>query len=217
VNNKTPRHVKRAFLVASFIGSVLKSNQTGRVVLIGLERRANNAMYRFSAVSAKNEPELYRSLSNSGIKMWVDLSETHSIDLLPGEVEIFVEILGYIISPKDYKDFLGFEHFKSNVETTDEKMKKICSSALALSDKINELLGTKNYTEMVRKSKTKKVKKQRDKSKKKKEITPKKKKNAKFLKNQKERERKTNVRSFLQERIAEAKKRKEEEGKQNGE
>ena len=157
-----PKNVKRAFLIASFIGSVLKSHNTGRPMLLALHKRVNQGMRRFRIVGGALA---YHSLANDGKEMWIKLSERHSTHLTHAETEIFVELLGFVLSEKDYKDFLGYKHFRTDIRTDDAKYARICASVLEMNDLINELLGTKSSVGQFKILKPEKQKAKRDVSK----------------------------------------------------
>ena len=192
---KIPRNVKKAFLIASYMGSVLKYYKEGRPVLSALHMRIDNGMQRYCLIAGRRE---YHGLANSGSDIWERLSTKHHTKLSLEETEIFVELLGSLLSPKDHQDFLAMEHFTTKVKTDDEKYSKMCHSVLDLNDEVNELLGTKSVVHSVIKPKPKKEKRERDKSKKSKsEIRESK---AKI----KEAERKAKARNFLRDKIAKA-------------
>ncbi len=161
-SNTPPRNVKKAFLVASFMGSVLKAHTTGTPKLTALHIRIDQGMKRYRIIAGREE---YYTLTSAGMEMWKSLSKKHSTKLTHEETEIFVEYMGYLLKDKDYKDFLGFTHFKSSVRSSNEIFKAICMSLIALGEKVDEYLGT---TPCVLQLKTVKVKKKviRDSSKK---------------------------------------------------
>jgi hypothetical protein len=156
---QAPRNVKRAFLISSFIGSVLKAHNTGRPILNAIHTRVNQGMKRYRIVAGMLS---YHSLANDGQNMWVELSKRHSTHLTHEETEIFIEILGFVLSERDYKDFLGYEHFRTRVRTDDAKYARICVSVLQMNDMINELLGTKSSVCQIKQKKTEKIKTKRD-------------------------------------------------------
>lgn len=191
-----PRNVKKAFLISSYMGSVLKYHKEGTTKLLALHKRINNGMNRYALVAGGKE---YFNLAKSGEDIWVKLSERHKTTLTKEETEIFIELLGYVLSPKDYKDFLAMEQYKTAVRTTDEIYARMCESVLDLNDEVNELLGTKSCAHALIKPKAEKIKKQRDKA-------VKKVSEGKVSRNKrKEAERKAKARSFLRDVVAKAK------------
>lgn len=196
-----PRNVKHAFLISSYMGSVLKYNKEGTPQLNALHRRINQGMQRFAIIGGSRA---YNELSNEGARIWKELSEVHHTLLKGNETEIFVEMLGSLMSPKNHKDFLGMDHFKTKERVDDDKYAAMCYSVLDLNDKVNELLGTKSQAYPLLKPKVKKEKKKREKSTKKKDT--------KVSRTKlKEAERRAKSRSFLRDRIAKAKSNKEDE------
>lgn len=191
-----PRNVKHAFLISSYMGSVLKYYKEGTPQLAALHERINRGMQRYALVAGSRE---YNALADEGARIWKELSEVHHTRLDGPETEIFIEMLGALISPKNHKDFLAMEHYKTKVRTTDEKYAEMCHSVLDLNDKVNELLGTKSQAYPLLKPKTVKKKKERVKSKAQK-------------KHEKEvaeiAESKARKKAFLRERIARAKENK---------
>ena len=147
-----PRNVKKAFLVASFMGSVLKAHTTGAPRLTALHIRIDQAMKRYSIIAGRKE---YFNLTNKGLVIWTELSKKHSTKLTHAETELFIEYMGYLLSPKDYKDFLGFSHFKSSVRSSDETFAEMCNSLIALGDHVDAYVGTKPCVSQVRAVKTK--------------------------------------------------------------
>ncbi len=153
-----PKNVKKAFLVSSFMGSVLKTYNSGRPVLIVLHKRVNQGMRRFNLVGGR---QAYYDLTNEGFEMWSRLSEEYSTKLTEDEIEIFVEVMGYLLSQKDYKDFLGSTQFKSTLKMPDIKYARVCASVIALGNEIDTHLNTKPCVEQMKTIKVK-AKKERD-------------------------------------------------------
>ena len=147
-----PRNVKKAFLIASFMGSVLKAHTTGTPRLTALHIRIDQAMKRYRIIAGREE---YYNLTNKGLEIWTILSKKHSTKLTHDETEVFVEYMGYVLSPKDYKDFLGFTHFKSTVRASNEVFADICDSLIALGDQVDACVGTKPCVSQVKSLKTK--------------------------------------------------------------
>ena len=194
-----PRNVKHAFLISSYMGSVLKYHKEGRPVLLALHTRINQGMRRYALVAGGRA---YNELADAGADIWRQLAEKHHTLLQINETEIFVEMLGSLMNPKNYKDFLGMEHFKTKQTTSDDKYAAMCHSVLDLNDKVNELLGTNSQVYPILKPKSEKKKKERSKSKK---IETRRKKAER-----KEEVRKEKVSSFLKDRIAKAKENKDD-------
>lgn len=192
-----PKNVKKAFLVSSFMGSVLKSYNAGRPVLFVLHKRINQGMRRFNIVGGR---EAYWNLTNEGLLMWTKLSKKYSTKLTEDETEIFIEMIGHLLSKKDYKDFLGVTHFKSTLKMQDIKFARICESVIALGEEIDEHVNTKPCSTPLVFKKVK-VKKVRDKSSKvsSKVSSP-------SNKKLKEAKRKSKVRSFLKDIVKLARK-----------
>jgi len=157
-----PRNVKKAFLISSFIGSVLKAHTTGTPILTALHIRVDQGMKRYSILVGK---KAYYDLTEAGLGMWSKLSKKHSTKLTHEETEVFIEYMGYLLKDKDYKDFLGFTHFKSTITMRDTiKFKRVCNSVIALGEEVDAYLGTKPCVSQVKVVKVK-VKSERDKAK----------------------------------------------------
>ncbi len=135
-----PKNVKKAFLVASFMGSVLKAHTTGTPKLTALHIRIDQGMKRYSIIAGK---KAYHELTSVGFEMWKSLAEKHSTKLTHPETEVFIEYMGYLMSENDYKNFLGFTQFKSCESVSDETLVKLCNSLIELGSLIDNHLGTK--------------------------------------------------------------------------
>lgn len=175
------------------MGSVMKAHQPEVRELQILHRQINRAMKVYSITAGKQE---YFDLTTEGFKIWKILSEEYSTRLESDEVEIFIDLMGTLVPPKNYEEYLAVPPFISIKKLEPETMLRVCKSLLALDGLVNDLLGTTSYRVPLPAMKKVKVKKERDKSKKvkKDEVVSKSK--------LKEAERKSNVRSFLRDRIA---------------
>ncbi len=190
---KPSKNTNKCFLIASFMGSVMKAHQPEVKELQVLHRQINRAMKVYS-VTAGNQA--YHDLTSEGMKIWTTLSDEYSTKLEADEVEIFVDLMGTLLPPKSYESYLAVPPFISVKKLNDETMLKVCKSLLALDGLVNDLLGTSSYRVPLPVIKKVKVKKVRDKSKKSVKV-------AEVSKNKlKEAERKNNARSFLRDRIA---------------
>lgn len=157
-----PKNVKHAFLISSYMGSVLKYHKEGRPKLLALHKRIDQGMRRYAIVGGS---KAYNELSNAGQQIWIDLSERHDTLLSNDETEIFVELLGSLMNPKNHKDFLGMEHFNTAYNASEQTYREMCHSVLDLNDEVNKLLGTKSQVYPVLKPKVEKAKKPKEKSK----------------------------------------------------
>ncbi len=142
-----PRNVKKSLLVASFIGAVLRAHKTGTPKLTALHIRIDQSMKRFVIIAGS---KAYNDVTNEGQKMWMSLAKQYSTKLTFEETEVFSEYIGYLLSDKDYKEFLGFTHFESSVTLSEEKLHDITTSLIALGEMIDEYCGTKPCTNQVR-------------------------------------------------------------------
>ena len=147
-----PRNVRKAFLIASFMGSVLKAHTTGAPRLTALHIRINQAMKRYNILAGRKE---YFELTNKGLDIWTALSKKHSTKLSHDETELFIEYMGHLLSPRDYKDFLGFTHFTSNVRASKETFAEICTSLIDLGEQVDMYVGTKACSSQLKTVKTK--------------------------------------------------------------
>ncbi len=142
-----PRNVKKALLVASFIGAVLRAHKTGVPKLTALHIRIDQAMKRFRIIGGA---DAYFDITTAGQSMWMSLSEQYKTKLTFEETEVFSQYIGYLLSDKDYKEFLGFTHFESSVTVAKDKLHDITTSLIALGEMIDEYCGTKPCTNQVR-------------------------------------------------------------------
>jgi hypothetical protein len=157
-----PKNVKHAFLISSYMGSVLKYHKEGRPKLLALHNSIDNGMRRYAIVGGSRA---YYEISSQGAKIWEKLNEKHHTTLDYSETEIFVEMLGGLMNPKNHKDFLGLSHFITTHETSKEKYAAMCKSVLDLNDEVNKLLATNSQGYPLIKPKIEKVKKPKEKSK----------------------------------------------------
>ncbi len=144
---KPPRNVKKSLLVASFVGAVLRAHKTGTPKLTALHIRIDQAMQRFAIVAGS---KAYNDVTTEGQKMWLSLAKQYSTKLTFEETEVFCQYIGYLLSDKDYKEFLGFTHFESSVTVSKDKLHDITTSLIALGEMIDEYCGTKACTNQVR-------------------------------------------------------------------
>lgn len=198
---KPNKATQKAFAVASTIGAVLKSNQNGEPKLLALQLQVNKAMKVFSR---KAGPKIYWAISNEVANIWEIIAERHQNEIKEEEVPKFIEYLCMLIPPNDFKTFLVVSPYRTNIEIRPEVNARIIESILLLDEKLNELIGTSAYTLTKPKEKVVKEKKQRDKSKKKTTAA-----SRLTRKQEKERQRHSNAKSFLQQRIEAARAKKE--------
>ena len=197
---KIPKNVIKAFAVSSTIGAVLKSHQNGEPKLLALQLQINRAMKVFSR---KAGPKLYWKISDQIAKIWETIASRHQNTILEEEVPQFTEYLCMLLPPKDFKEFLAVSSYRTSIKIRPEVNARIVESVLLLDEEINKFLGTSAYALTKPKQTITKQKTKRDISKKKiVKSSP--------TKNQRdERIRHKKAKSFLQQRIEEAKKLKD--------
>jgi hypothetical protein len=199
-----PKNVVKAFAIASTIGAVLKSNQTGEPKLVALQVQVLRAMRVFNK---KAGSKTYWNISLKVADVWEKITERHNNTIKEEEVPKFVEYLCMTIPPKDFKEFFAIKAYSIKDDINPETNKNILDSILMLNDEINKISGTRSYSLPITRAKpvVEKEKKKRDVSKKQKSSC-----SGPTRKQVKERERHSNVKSFLQKKIEEAKAKKEE-------
>jgi len=194
--SKPSRSIMKAFAVGSTLGAVLKSHQNGDPKLLALQLQINRMMKVFHA---KAGPKTYWHVANAVAEVWEVIAKRHQNEIKEHEVPRFTEYLCMLIPPKDFKTFLAVSPYRTSVQIRPEVNAKIVESILLLDEELNKLLGTKPYTLTKPKATKIKVKKQRDKSSKVKTQS------STSKSKLKEAERKSNVRSFLRDKIKAAK------------
>ena len=190
----------KAFALSATLGAVLKSNQNGEPKLVAMQLQINRSMQVFYR---KAGPKLYWNISHVVGDIWEEIAARHQNTIKEEEVPKFIEYLCMLVPPKNFKTFLAMQPYKSSVSIRSEVNARIVESILLLDQRLNEYVGTRAYALTLKKPKIEKVKKIRDKSKKVKKSTQ------STSKQLKERQRHSNAKSFLQQRIEAARAKKE--------
>lgn len=128
MGKKIPNNVRKAYAVASLIGTILKTSTTGDPKLTTLSVQANRAMRVFFA---KAGAKTYFSIAEDVGSLWGEMALKHDKTLNRDEMTVFVQMMCSLISPKDYKDFLAVSPYKTHsviqcdyiVATTHKKYK----------------------------------------------------------------------------------------------
>ncbi len=197
---KLTPEINKCFALASVIGASLYANHDGNIRLNALVLQSRQAMRVYASKVGMRK---FHFMTDEVAKLFEKLTANHGTTIKIDEMPIFIESLCTLIPPQHFKKFFGISPFRTNIHTMrPEKYASISNSLLKLNDDINNLLGTKSYTLPVQKKKIIKVKQERDKSSK---VTKQKTKSSKAIK---ESNRKKNVKSFLQDKIAKAKEQK---------
>jgi hypothetical protein len=188
----------KAFAIALAIGSILKSYSNGdpRIVALQLQIRRASRVFSMKAGS-----KMYFDIADKVGKSWQAMLNKNDYIITEEDTIQFVEFLGFLISPEHYKKFLGVSQYRANLKTEPEAYRKIAVDVLQYEHELNRVLGTKPYTMSIFKKKEKvKVKKERSKPNKSKTKTK-----AISGSKLKEAQRKASVRSFLRDKIKQAK------------
>jgi len=196
---KPSKSTIKSFAISSTIGAILKSNQTGEPKLLALQLQINRGMKVFYA---KAGPKLYWEVSNKIASIWEVIAARHQNTIKEEDVPVFIDYLCTLIPPKDFKAFLAISPYRSTLTIDPQVNRNIIHSILLLDKEVNEFIGTSAYTLTKPKQKQVKVKKQRDKSKK--QSTSGSNQSKLTRKQLKERQRHSNAKSFLQQRIEQA-------------
>lgn len=159
---KVPSNVRKAFAVASCIGSAVKLAESRTIKLNAIDLQANKAMRVFRAKAGSKE---YWTISNSISEIWMRLSKKHTTLLSENALSLYIEMMCMMIPPKDFKEFMNVSAFKSSAEVDPETYALMAKSILALDGELNSLFGTKPYSIVVKKEKKVKEIKERDKAK----------------------------------------------------
>ncbi len=189
---------QKIFALSSTIGAVLKANQNGEPKQIALQLQINRSMKTFHAKAGR---KTYWEISNQVAEIWERIAERHQNTIKEEEVPVFVSYLCTLVPPKDFKTFLAMSPYRSTVTIDPQTNKNIIESILLLDKELNELCNTKSYSLPIRKPEPVKTKTSRDKSKKQKQSTG----SNLTSKQRKERKRHSSAKSFLQQRIEQAK------------
>jgi len=191
---KPSKAIQRMFAIASFSGAALKTIETTDPYLNRLMNHINNAMKVYSRKVGNTE---YWRYNKELELLWGNLSKEYSNIIQETSIPALITCFSYIVSPKDYKAFLGMIPPQYEDDVPQEDWIKICDSSLRLNKALNDLLNTTSITLVKPKEKITKIKKERTKS-------------TKLNKHQKEvqaeQKRKARVKIALKERISQARK-----------
>lgn len=159
---KTPKNVKKAFAVASCIGSAIKLTGIRTIKLNALDMQADKAMQVFGAKAGR---KIYWSISFDLREIWERLSKKHTTVLTEETLSVYIEMMCMMIPPKDFKEFFGVSPLRSRVEVDPETYAALAKSVLDLDHELNNLFGTHAYSIEMPKQKEEKAKRERDKAK----------------------------------------------------
>ena len=161
--NKIPKNVQRAYAIASYIGASLKVYEVADPELHQLELQCKRAMRVYSAKAGKQQT---LALADKLGDLWQELGGKYSHTIDENSVPALIEGISMIISPKDFKDFIGVSPYYKHRHQYYADYWKIMDSANSLNWKLNELLGTKSVVMQKPKVIKPKIKKERTKTKK---------------------------------------------------
>ena len=194
---KISPNVNKAFALASVIGASLYTNQDGNIKLNTLILQSKKAMKVFLI---KTGYKHYSYMTDEVAKIFETFTEKHHNTITIDEMPAYIELLCTLIPPSNFKKFFAIAPFRTSVTfEKQETFNNICFSLLELDDRLNKLCQTSSYALPVKKIVHK------EKHKKQRSIKPIKVKTKKS-KVIRESKRKKSVKSFLQQRIAEARK-----------
>ena len=116
--------------------------------------------------SSKVDPVWFDDFINSIGDIWESVGNAQGIKTLQSDAGLLVEAFGYMLSPKEYKEFLGVSQYTNEDTHSKEEFRGALKISLGLNTELNEFLGTKSVALQKPKMKVTKVKKPREKSKK---------------------------------------------------
>ena len=160
---KPDKSTMKMFALASSIGAVLMSYNNGEPKLIAMRLQIDRAMKVFSR---KAGPKLYWAISGQVQEIWTKVAEKHNNTINEEEINAFVEYLCMLAPPDHFKKFLGLRPYKTGTKLSKDVEAGVVQSVLQMDQELNDIFGTKSWTEPVRKPQVVKVKTERDKSKK---------------------------------------------------
>jgi hypothetical protein len=187
---KPPKNTIRAYGIASYLNATLKAYEVKDAELELLGSRSAMAMKVFHA---KCGLDLTIEISEMFAELWQDMAKYHSATISSNSIPSLVEGFCLILPPKEFKDFFGIQPY---VSKHNEEYGVIMKSVNELNHRLNVLLGTKSVSMTKPKQKISKPTKKREKSKKQKKHE---------LEVQQIQNRKLRVKSFLRDRIKNAK------------
>lgn len=187
---------QKALAISSAIGSVIKMSEIDNQKLALMNIRINKAMKVYSAKDNKS----YHEVMDKFYDIWHGLRPEYGRQMENNqEIGKFIEYLCHTLSANTFKVFLGLKKYEEPATISEETEDYLRRATLALELKLNEVFGTKPYTEQITMGGVKIKKKPRDKSKKKPKTQ------VVSSSKVKEGQRRKNVRSFLRDRIEQAK------------
>ena len=194
---KPTPNTKKAFAIASIIGSAFHDNRTSIIRLNTLKMQSKKAMQVYAKKVGLKE---YFKLTDEIASIFDKLEQKHNNNIPIEQMPVFIELICNLIPPDHFKKYFAIGPYSTgSVEMEPAVYASVCNSVIELDSGLNKLLNTKPYTLPIRKKKVQKIAKPD--SKKKKEPTIKKKR----MKVIREAQRKKRVKSFLKDRIAKAK------------
>ncbi len=158
-----PKNTQRAYAIASFILASLKGMEYNNTEIKQLHMQCARAMRSFSV---QVEPEWFSEFINSIGDIWELAGKKNDSLITQESVGVLVELLGYILPPKEFKEFLGVPGYVRDGAINNAYFSDISEKVLVINEELNKLLGTKSVVLQKPKQKKVKVKKEKDKSRK---------------------------------------------------
>ena len=158
-----PKNVQRAYAITSFILASLKDAQYESIELKKIHIQCARAMRVFSA---KVPPVWFDDFIDKVGNIWEEVGTLHDAKIEKDNAGLLVEAFGYILTPKEFKSFLGVSPYVNKDNHSLEDFKKSLAIALDINSELNILLETKSTVWQKPKEKKVKQKKPKEKSKK---------------------------------------------------
>jgi len=135
------KKVKKAFILTSVIGAVIKVHHNGDPRFDAIAYQVDRAMKVFAI---KAGIKLYNELSLTMQRIWVEIDEDHQNPITLDEVAVCIEMLYHMIPYEDMKTFLNVGYTTSH-KVRDEMKSSLLCMMVDMDQKINQALGMKPY------------------------------------------------------------------------
>ncbi len=158
-----PKNTQRAYAVTSFILASLRGMEYDSGEVKKLHMQCARAMRSFSA---QVDTDWFAIFISSIGDIWEYAGRKNDSLITQESVGALVEVLGYILPPAEFKEFLGIPAYHVEGVECNVRFKDISEIVLIINEELNKLLGTKSAVLQKPKQKKVKIKKEREKSKK---------------------------------------------------
>lgn len=210
VSKTLTKQTKKSYAIASCIATALNVIWDSDIEIDERLMTTDLAILRNLSISAMKNfnrsagIEEYFELSKGINKIWTEALEQNEYTMTEYEIPMFVELLGYLLSPKVYLDYFKIPHYRYKGEyvVPSERIVAFVKTLMHMDKGLNELIGTKQYISPLIVKKVVPLKKVRE-AKPQKSTPPLPKKNKTLSKGLRRRiKKKEKISSFLQKKIA---------------